>query len=82
MTESITCPQCGRTSYNPNDVRERYCGNCHQYHDTMLRNATRWTAARGVGIILGMTLLAVGLLAGCEASGSSAEHPQYVKCVQ
>lgn len=32
---SITCPKCGRTSHNPNDVRERYCGNCHQYHDTM-----------------------------------------------
>lgn len=33
--KSITCPQCGRTSHNPNDVREKYCGNCHQYHDTM-----------------------------------------------
>jgi protein-arginine kinase activator protein McsA len=49
---SSTCPQCGMTSHNPNDVRERYCGNCHQYHDTMLRNATphrrrRSDAARG-----------------------------------
>jgi hypothetical protein len=35
--DSITCPQCGRTSHNPNDVRERYCGYCHQYHDTMSR---------------------------------------------
>lgn len=32
---SITCPQCRRTSHNPNDVRERYCGACRQYHDTM-----------------------------------------------
>jgi hypothetical protein len=23
------------TSWNPNDVRERYCGNCHAYHDDM-----------------------------------------------
>jgi protein-arginine kinase activator protein McsA len=30
---SITCPRCGMTSYNPNDIRERYCGNCHAYHD-------------------------------------------------
>lgn len=29
--ESITCPKCGRTSYNPNDVREGYCGNCHDW---------------------------------------------------
>jgi ribosomal protein L37E len=32
---SITCPRCGMTSYNPNDVREGYCGNCHD-----------WTAVR------------------------------------
>jgi hypothetical protein len=28
---SITCPNCGRTSWNPNDVREGYCGNCHDW---------------------------------------------------
>lgn len=32
---SITCPKCGRTSYNPNDIRERYCGVCG-YHDGSL----------------------------------------------
>ena len=32
---SITCPRCGRTSWNENDVRERYCGACHQFHDFM-----------------------------------------------
>lgn len=26
---SITCPRCGRTSYNPNDIAEGYCGACH-----------------------------------------------------
>lgn len=30
---SITCPRCGKTSYNLNDVRQRYCGNCHWFHD-------------------------------------------------
>lgn len=28
---SITCPQCGMTSYHPMDVRTGYCGNCHDY---------------------------------------------------
>ena len=28
---SITCPVCGRTSYNPHDIANRYCGNCHQF---------------------------------------------------
>ncbi|HZF23992.1 MAG TPA: hypothetical protein VE030_11075 [Burkholderiales bacterium] len=30
---SIACPKCGRVSHNANDVRERYCGNCHSFHD-------------------------------------------------
>lgn len=29
MSESYICPVCGRESFNPNDVRERWCGNCH-----------------------------------------------------
>lgn len=29
---SITCSQCGLTSYNENDIRERYCGRCHKFH--------------------------------------------------
>lgn len=28
---SITCPVCRRTSHNPNDVREGYCGACHDF---------------------------------------------------
>jgi hypothetical protein len=35
VPDAITCPRCGMTSWNPNDVRERYCGNCHAYHDDM-----------------------------------------------
>ncbi len=29
--DSYTCLDCGMTSYNPNDVREEYCGNCHEF---------------------------------------------------
>lgn len=28
---SITCPKCGMTSYNQNDIAEGYCGNCHEF---------------------------------------------------
>jgi hypothetical protein len=28
---SYTCPLCGRTSYNPNDIANQYCGGCHQF---------------------------------------------------
>jgi len=39
---TFTCPRCGRTSWNPNDVREGYCGGCH---DWTRGEASRWPAA-------------------------------------
>lgn len=30
---SITCPKCGKTSYNMNDIDQRYCGACHAFHE-------------------------------------------------
>lgn len=30
---SFTCPRCGAESFNPNDIRERYCGHCHAFVD-------------------------------------------------
>jgi hypothetical protein len=27
----FTCPKCKAVSYNPNDVREGYCGACHEF---------------------------------------------------
>lgn len=46
LQPSITCPRCGRTSYNPNDIREGYCGNCHD-----------WTSAKAVEIVFDPQLL-------------------------
>jgi ribosomal protein L37E len=37
--QSITCHACGRTSHNPNDVKERYCGHCNVFHENPLRGA-------------------------------------------
>lgn len=28
---SFTCPVCSRTSHNPNDEQEGYCGACHAF---------------------------------------------------
>lgn len=28
-TPGIKCRLCGRISWNPNDVRQRYCGACY-----------------------------------------------------
>jgi hypothetical protein len=32
----ITCLICGMTSYNQNDVEQKYCGSCHQFHNIMM----------------------------------------------
>lgn len=31
LGDSITCLTCNRTSYNGNDIENRYCGNCHKF---------------------------------------------------
>lgn len=28
---SITCPKCGMTTYDPDDIEEGYCGKCHDW---------------------------------------------------
>jgi len=28
----IQCLTCGKTSWNPNDVANKYCGKCHRFH--------------------------------------------------
>lgn len=30
-TPSITCPDCGMTSYNGTDIAQGFCGNCHAW---------------------------------------------------
>ncbi len=37
-TPAFTCPCCGATSSNPNDIAQRYCGRCHD-----------WTGDPGLG---------------------------------
>lgn len=32
---AIWCRRCGRTSWNPNDVKFRYCGWCHRWHERL-----------------------------------------------
>ena len=45
---SFTCPKCRRTSFNPNDEKAGYCGNCHEFTGTPQYEAygSRTPAAR------------------------------------
>jgi hypothetical protein len=38
---AIYCKCCGMISYNPNDIRQAYCGHCHCFHADMARNTTQ-----------------------------------------
>jgi hypothetical protein len=31
--KAITCARCRLTSHHPKDVENRYCGNCHIFHE-------------------------------------------------
>lgn len=31
---SFTCPRCSAVSYNPNDFKHQYCGNCKMFMGT------------------------------------------------
>lgn len=39
--KSITCLKCKRTSQNPKDVEQHYCGWCHAFHDDIWPPARR-----------------------------------------
>lgn len=28
----IECLVCGKVSFHPEDIKQRYCGNCHSFH--------------------------------------------------
>ena len=34
---AIECKLCGRLSYHPQDIANRYCGCCHKFHEEGLR---------------------------------------------
>ncbi len=42
--DTYTCPRCGRTSWNQNDVAHRYCGACHAFEADDLGAAQRFAA--------------------------------------
>lgn len=31
--ENIKCPKCRMVSYNTNDIKHKFCGNCHEWHE-------------------------------------------------
>lgn len=58
---SITCPRCGTTSYNRNDIREGYCGRCYDWTTHHVLPKIDWNvtvdAFRLVGYRLDLTKL-------------------------
>jgi hypothetical protein len=63
---AFTCPRCGRTSHNPNDEREGYCGACHDWTGTSSPPAEVWA---GAAEVLGINVLTI------ENDGSEGAEP-------
>lgn len=38
--EWIKCLICNRTSYHPQDVKERYCSRCKRFHEDQIEEAS------------------------------------------
>jgi hypothetical protein len=53
MPDAFTCPICGMVSHHPQDVRERYCGNCHGLTAEEPPPGVRWVRLRDGDRIIG-----------------------------
>jgi hypothetical protein len=51
---SFTCPVCELTSFNPNDAREGFCGNCGTFPEQ--RRASSWVEQVGVHDVDGVSM--------------------------
>lgn len=49
--QSITCPKCGKTSHNQNDITNGYCGNCNDWTSTP-RNGLPGELAIGTPVVV------------------------------
>jgi len=45
----FTCPLCGRTSHNPHDAAQKYCGHCHVFDDEVMAVYTITTNTKDYG---------------------------------
>lgn len=73
----FTCPVCGRTSHNPNDVREGYCGNCHDWTGTPARAKPDYFAEHGEDMmqVKLIDLACVAARLRQVRDGGAEEHP-------
>lgn len=72
---SFTCPECGRTSHNPNDERYRYCGACHKFFPGEADEPA------GVVAISQLIIEARSVMASGAVLGFPAEHARHWRAV-
>jgi len=59
--KSIKCLACGLTSYHPEDVRNRYCGKCHVFHEDRFKGVTTTKPPPNAHLFRPMTGEAAGI---------------------
>jgi hypothetical protein len=71
---AIRCPECHMVSWNPNDVREGYCGMCHYY-----TSAPAWKLMKDALLNQQTAVFPavyVDLTAGLDGGSTSTTRPQ------
>lgn len=54
------CPRCNRSSTNPSDEAERYCGHCHLYvNDKLALLYFTWSELETIGKLIDAEILPV-----------------------
>jgi len=38
MSDSTRCPKCELVSYHPEDIKQKYCDNCHMFYRDMVEH--------------------------------------------
>lgn len=71
----FTCPDCVRTSYNPNDEQHRYCGACHKFFPRELEEPA------DVVVISRLIAEARVIMGQGVAEGLPAQHQQHWRAV-
>lgn len=59
---SITCPKCGRTSYNPNDIEQGYCGYCHDWVTARVGPKPEWAKDKSLVKVRSCPLPGCGMM--------------------
>jgi hypothetical protein len=71
--KSITCHDCGMTSYNLKDVEYKFCGKCSKFHEGYVSAISIWTIYKHPADFPGKFVVREWLVTASRATGILAQ---------